>query len=227
MMIYTICIKLFILEGVTQKINHFWRDTLCQNNLKINFSPESSSTSLQAPPVFDFIHNTMIQVYTGIAAEQNDTNLSFSTLVNGFGNISIHTYTPIFIYRFKLKNIVYYNDFFAQATGTIPDQTQSMESTMLTTGIGLNSSFILKGDQNRLSFFVRHKFGLSYGDFPGLMLNPNKKILVYQSMHFQMNTPSGSVFFEVPLMVSRINIGPSVVLGYYRNLSPFKKTPKV
>ncbi len=73
----------------------YWRDTICQNNLRLNYTPQPMAASCQTPPVYDFIGTTLVQVYSGIATTKNDNNLSFTTLVNGFGNLSLITSTPI------------------------------------------------------------------------------------------------------------------------------------
>ncbi|MFM9944807.1 MAG: hypothetical protein ACKVQB_06195 [Bacteroidia bacterium] len=196
----------------------FWRDTICQNNLRLNYTPMPLAASCQTPPVYDFIGNTLVQVYSGIATTKNDTNLSFSTLVNGFGNLSLITSTPILIKRTQSKNIVYYSDFFALATGTIPNQTGTVEEVLGTTGIGLNNSLLLRGDLNKLSFVIRHKVGMSYGNYPGLRKFPQDKIVFYHSFQFRIKSSSGALVFDFPLRITEINIKPLLSVGYYQKI---------
>jgi hypothetical protein len=38
--------------------NKYWRDTICQNNLRLNYTPQPMAASVQTPPVYDFIGTT-------------------------------------------------------------------------------------------------------------------------------------------------------------------------
>lgn len=196
----------------------FWRDSICQNNLRLNYTPMPMAASCQTPPVYDFIGNTLVQVYSGIATTKNDTNLSFSTLLNGFGNLSLITSTPMLIKRTANKNITYYSDFFALATGTIPNQTGTVEEVLGTVGTGLNNSLLLRGDLNKLSFVVRHKIGMSYGNYPGLRRFPQDKVVFYQSVQFRIKSPGGALVFDFPIKITELNIKPLLSVGYYQRI---------
>lgn len=208
---------------ITKINNHFfpkkyWRDTICQNNLRLNYTPQPMAASVQTPPVYDFICNTLVQVYSGIATTKNDTNLSFSTLVNGFGNLSIITTTPILIKRSRSKNIVYYNDFYSVATGTIPNQTGTVDEVLGTIGIGFNNSLLLRGELNKLHFVLRHKIGMSYGNYPGLRKFPQDKLIFFHSIQFRIKSSSGALVFDFPLRITAINSKPLLSVGYYQRM---------
>ncbi len=160
----------------------------------------------------------MIQVYSGIATTKNDTNLSFSTLVNGFGNLSLLTSTPFIIKRTKSKNVVYYNDFFTVATATIPNQTASVQDVLGTIGLGLNNSILIRGDLNKLHFVLRHKIGASYGKYPGLLKYPNDKLVLYHSIQFRIKSINGALVFDFPIRITQINIKPMISVGYYQKM---------
>jgi hypothetical protein len=196
----------------------YWRDTICQNNLRLNYTPQPMAASCQTPPLYDFINNTLIQVYSGIATTKNDTNLSFSTLVKGFENFSLITSTPIIIKRTYSKNIIYYSDFFSVATGTIPNQTGSVDEILGTAGLGINNSLLLRGDLNKLSFVIRHKIGASYGNYPGLRRFPQDKLILYHSLQIRIKSNSGALVFDFPLRITEINIKPLVSVGYYQKI---------
>ena len=176
------------------------------------------AASVQTPPVYDFIGTTWVQVYSGIATTKNDTNLSFSTLVNGFGNLSLITSTPLLIRRTPSKNIVYYSDFFSLATGTIPNQTGTVQEVLGTIGLGINNSILLRGDLNKLHFVLRHKIGASYGKYPGLLKYPNEKLVLYQSIQFRIKSAYGALVFDFHLRITQINIKPFVSVGYYQKI---------
>lgn len=196
----------------------YWRDTICQNNLRLNYTPQPMAASCQTPPVYDFIGTTLVQVYSGIATTKNDTNLSFTTLVNGFGNLSLITSTPILIKRTPSKNIVYYSDFFSLATGTIPNQTGTVQEVLGTIGLGINNSLLLRGDLNKLHFVLRHKIGASYGKYPGLLKYPNEKLVLYHSIQFRIKSVNGALVFDFPLRITEINIKPILSVGYYQKI---------
>ena len=197
---------------------NYWRDSICQNNLRLNYTPLPMAASVQTPPVYDFIGNTLVQVYSGIATTKNDTNLSFSTLVNGFGNLSLLTSSPLLIKRTQSKNIAYYIDFFTVATGTIPNQTGSIEEVLGTIGTGINNSILLRGDLNKLHFVLRHKFGASYGKYPGLLKYPNEKLVFYHSIQFRIKSINGALVFDFPLRITEINIKPLLSVGYFQKI---------
>lgn len=196
----------------------YWRDTICQNNLRLNYTPQPMAASVQTPPVYDFIGNTLIQVYSGIATTKNDTNLSFSTLVNGFGNLSLITSSPIIIKRTKSKNIVYYSDFYSVVTGTIPNQTGTVDEVLGTAGLGLNNSLLLKGELNKLNFVLRHKIGMSYGNYPGLRKFPQDKLVFFHSVQFRIKSLNGALVFDFPLRITEINIKPMISVAYYQRI---------
>ena len=112
---------------MAQKNHLFWKDTLCQNNLKLNYTPVPFTAYVQTPPIYDFIGITLIQVFTGIASSSNDSNLSFTRLVNEFGNLSILTSSPLIIRKSLNRKKVYYNDFFAKVSGTVPNQSGEID----------------------------------------------------------------------------------------------------
>lgn len=176
------------------------------------------AASVQTPPVYDFIGNTLIQVYSGIATTKNDTNLSFSTLVNGFGNLSLITSSPIIIKRTKSKNIVYYSDFYSVVTGTIPNQTGTVDEVLGTAGLGLNNSLLLKGELNKLNFVLRHKIGMSYGNYPGLRKFPQDKLVFFHSVQFRIKSLNGALVFDFPLRITEINIKPMISVAYYQRI---------
>jgi len=196
----------------------YWRDTLCQNNLRLNYTPLPFTASVQTPPVYDFIRNSLVQVYSGIATSKNDTNLSFSTLVYGFGNLSLMTSTPLIIKRSSDKKMVYYNDLFSMFTGTIPNQSGTVDEVLGTAGVGINSSVLLSGDLNRLHFVIRHKLGASSGKYPGLIKNPDQKIVFYHSVQVRIKSVSGSLIFDFPLKITHLNIQPLLSVSYYQKI---------
>ena len=198
--------------------SRFWRDTICQNNLRLNYSPQPFAASVQTPPVYDFIGNTLVQVYSGIATTKNDTNLSFSTLVNGFGNLSLLTFSPLYVKRTADKKIIYYTDVFSVATGTIPSQTGEVEEVLGTFGLGINNSLLLSGELNKLHFVLKHKIGASYGKYPGLLKIPDKKLVFYHSIQFRIKSVNGALVFDFPLRITEINIRPLLSVGYYQKI---------
>ena len=196
----------------------YWRDTLCQNNLRLNYTPNPFSATVQTPPVYDFIGKTLVQVYSGIATTKNDTNLSFNSLINGFGNLSLLTFSPISIKKSKSKKIIYYSDFFTIATGTIPNQTGVVEEVLGTAGLGLNNSLYLNGDLNKLHFIVKHKIGASYGKYPGLLKIPSQRIVFYQCIQFRIKSVNGALVIDFPLKLTPTNISPFISVGYYQKI---------
>lgn len=211
---------ILLLQGTlfSQNRNRFWRDTLCQNNLRLNYSPQPFSASVQTPPVYDFIGNTLVQVYSGIATTKNDTNLSFSMLVNGFGNLSLQTFSPLFIQRTKDKRVVYYGDFYSIMAGAVPNQTGEVEDILGTIGLGVNNSLLLTGDLNRLSFMLKYKIGASYGKYPGLAGIPSQKVLMYQCFQFRIKSTNGALIFDFPMKISDLNVKPYLSVGYYQKI---------
>ena len=205
-------------QTLSQSINRFWRDTLCQNNMRLSYMPQSLSASFQAPPVYDFVGNTLVQVYSGIAAERSDTNLSYSTLINGFGNLSLFTFTPLHIHKFKAKGSNYYSDLFTVSTGTIPDQSGTIKEVMGTVGLGINNTILFKGDLNKLYFVIRHKIGGSFGKYPGLTGESDKNLIFYHSLQFRIRSALGAVMFEFPLKITPLKVKPSVIIGYYKRI---------
>ena len=217
-MIWNFCKAQTIKNDIFSIPPKFWRDTICQNNLRLNYTPKPIAMAVQTPPVYDFIDNTLVQVYSGIATTKNDTNLSFYTLVNGFGNLSIITSTPLIIKRTQSKSVVFYNDFFTLATGTVPNQTGTVDEVLGTVGIGLNNSVLLKGDLNKLHFVLRHKIGMSYGKYPGLLKIPHEKLVFYHSIQFRIKSVNGALVFDFPLKITELNIKPMISVGYYQKI---------
>lgn len=201
-----------------QTNTRYWRDTLCQNNLRLNYTPLPFTASVQTPPIYDFIRNSLVQVYSGIATSKNDTNLSFTTLVYGFGNLSLMTSTPLLIKRSSDKKLVYYNDIFSMFTGTIPNQSGTVNEVLGTAGVGINSNILLNGDLNRLHFILRHKLGASKGKYPGLVTYPDKKIVFYHSVQLRIKSVSGSLIFDFPLKITHLNIQPLLSVSYYQKI---------
>jgi len=206
------------LEANSQIPTKFWRDTICQNNLRLNYSPQPFAASVQTPPVYDFIGNTLVQVYSGIATTKNDTNLSFSTLVNGFGNLSLLTFSPLYIKKASDKKVIYYIDIFSVVTGTIPNQTGNVEEVLGTIGIGLNNSLLLSGELNKLNFVLKHKIGGSYGKYPGLLKVPDQRLIFYHSIQFRIKSVNGALVFDFPIKITEINIRPMLSVGYYQKI---------
>lgn len=213
-------VAIYLLCGFVnaQPNKKYWRDTLCQNNLRLNYTPLPFTASVQTPPIYDFIKNSLVQVYSGIATSKNDTNLSFTTLVYGFGNLSLMTSTPLIIKRSMDKKMVYYNDLFSMFTGTIPNQSGTINEVLGTAGIGINSSVLLSGDLNKLHFVLRHKIGASSGKYPGLLKYPDKKIIFYHSVQFRIKSLSGSLIFDFPLKITHLNIQPLLSVSYYQKI---------
>ena len=205
-------------QSLSQSVNTFWRDTLCQNNMRLSYMPQTLSASFQAPPVYDFVGNTLVQVYSGIAAEKNDTNLSYSSLINGFGNLSLFTFTPLFIHKMKARGSNYYTDLFTVSTGTIPDQSGTIKEVLGTIGLGVNNTMLFKGDLNKLYFVIRHKIGASFGKYPGLTGESEKNLILYHSLQFRIRSALGAVMFEFPLKITQVNIKPAVIIGYYKKI---------
>jgi len=218
LMILILAVLNFSKIAKAQFTTAYWRDTLCQNNLRLNYTPNPFSASVQTPPVYDFIGNTLVQVYSGIATAKNDTNLSFASLINGFGNLALLTFSPISIKKSKSKKIIYYSDFFAMATGTIPNQTGFVEKVLGTAGIGLNNSLNLNGDLNKLHFILKHKIGASYGKYPGLLKLPSQRIVFYQCIQFRIKSVSGALVIDFPLKLTPTNISPFISVGYYQKI---------
>lgn len=132
--------------------------------------------------------------------------------------MSIITTTPFFLARSKSKSIFYYSDFFALATGTVPNQTGTIDEVLGTAGIGVDNSLLLKGDLNKLHFVIRHKIGMSYGNYPGLRTYPQDKLVFYHSLQFRIKSVSGALVFDFPLRITQININPMVSVGYYQKI---------
>lgn len=139
-------------------------------------------------------------------------------LINGFGNLSLLTFSPISIKKSKSKKIVYYSDFFTIATGTIPNQTGIVEEVLGTAGLGLNNSLYLNGDLNKLHFIVKHKIGASYGKYPGLLKIPSQRIVFYQCIQFRIKSVNGALVIDFPLKLTPTNISPFISVGYYQKI---------
>ena len=104
------------------------------------------------------------------------------------------------------------------ATGTVPNQTGTIDEVLGTAGIGLDNSLLLKGDLNKLHFVIRHKLGMSYVNYPGLRTYPQDKLVFYHSLQFRIKSSSGALVFDFPLMITQINIKPLVSVGYYQKI---------
>lgn len=217
MLVFTLSMIHLWPSAVAQTSKRYWRDTLCQNHLRLNYTPVPFTASVQTPPVYDFIRSTLVQVYSGIAAAQNDTVLSFTTLIYGFGNLSVHTATPLFIRRSKDRKSVFYQDMFSVCTATVPNQSGTLTHVFGSAGLGLHSNILLSGELNKLHFILRHKLGASMGKYPGFRMQQHR-LIFYQSVQLRVRSVNGSLVLDFPLKITNLPVQPLLSVSYFQKI---------
>lgn len=125
----------------------FMQDSLKARTLKCAAPANLQTFSLNNSLVTDYIGNTRIAVSTGVVSGKKDTALALHSLVNGAGNFTIETETPLWVKPTRKKNK---RDFIGTSIhpriSTIISNNNTFETSMISYDLGWNITGQFSGD---------------------------------------------------------------------------------
>lgn len=180
------------------------QDSIKSRTITCSAPTNTQTFSLNSSIVNDYIGNVKLSVITGIITSKKDTTLALHSLINGAGNVSIDAEWPFAVWQTR-RNIQ--KDFFGLSLNprmsAVINNTQTIETSMISYDFGLNFSGKFTGDLGNISlkYILRNSICVGNYQFVKSAFGFDSKEFYYSSFQLKIKTGQNSFSISRPLYI--------------------------